>query len=137
MKLSLQQIKEIKRNTNNKLTKKVCNYVIDKWHDYDDKTNIFMDVLSYGCQSGIVSELIYYNDTMTFYKRYKEEINELLSDYMNSCGIYDFKCLFRNKWDEEDPLITDCTNQNLLAWFGFEETLRNIGLNFKSLQEYI
>jgi hypothetical protein len=137
MKLSLQKIKALKENTDNKLTKKVYNYVISHWQDYDDKKNIFTDVLNYGCQSGIVGELIYYSDTMAFYKKYKDEINELLSNYMNDCGIYDFKQLFRDKWDDEDPLANETTNQNLLAWFGFEEALRNIGLNFENLQECI
>ena len=74
MKLSLSNIKEIKQNTDNKLTKNVCNYVIDSWHDYNDKKAIFTDVLNYGCQSGIVGSLIYYSDTVKYYKKYKEEI---------------------------------------------------------------
>ena len=41
-----------------------------------------------------------------------------------------------NKWNKEDPLAQDDYNQNLLAWFGFEETLRNIGYNFETLQAY-
>ena len=137
MKLTLQNIKELKQNSDNALTKKVCNYVISNWQDYDDKKSIFTDVLNYGCQSGVVGELIYYSDTMAFYEKYREEINELLSNLMNECGFYDLSSLFRDKWDKEDPLINDCTNQNLLAWFGFEETLRNIGQNFEALQNYI
>ena len=136
MKLNLNNIKSIKRNTDNKLTKKVCNYVIDKWNDYDDKKNIFTDVLDYGCKSGIVSYLIYYSDTLAFYKKYKEEINTLLYDFMNSTGLYSLTEIFRD-WDKEDPLVIDYSNQNLLAWFGFEETLRNIGLEFENLQNYI
>jgi len=137
MKLTLQNIKELKQNSNNALTKRGCNYVISHWCDYDNKVNIFTDVLNYGCQSGVVGELIYHSDTTAFYQKYKEEINELLSNFMNESGIYDLSNLFRDKWDKEDPLINDCTNQNLLAWFGFEETLRNIGQNFEALQNYI
>jgi hypothetical protein len=29
--------------------------------------------------------------------------------------------LFGDKWDKNDPLALDTQNQNLLAWFGFEE----------------
>lgn len=134
MKLNLQNIKKLKQETNNNLTKRVCNYVIEEWNDYNDKKNIFTDVLHYGCQSGMVSSLIYYSDTCAFYKKYKEEINELLSELMSSTGLYDLSQLFGNKWDNEDPLIIDTTNQNLLAWFGFEETLRNIGMQFECLQ---
>ena len=72
MKLTLKNIKKIKQDTDNKLTKDVCNYVIGKWHDYDNKNSIFTDVLHYGCQSGIVSSLIYYSDTMKFYQKSRE-----------------------------------------------------------------
>lgn len=137
MKLTLTNVKEIKRNTDSPLTRRVCNYVISRWGDYDNKKNIFTDVLNYGCQSGIVGELIYYSDTVRFYKQYKEEINSLLYDAMNGTGIYSPSELFGNKWDKEDPLAQDTYNQNLLAWFGFEETLRNIGCNFEALDNYI
>ena len=54
MKLTLQNIKKLKQETNSFLTKKVCNYVINKWSDYSNKTDIFTDVLYHGCQIGIV-----------------------------------------------------------------------------------
>ena len=52
MKLTLANIKELKRNSDSPLLKRVCNYVIDRWSDYNDKKGIFTDVLHYGCQSG-------------------------------------------------------------------------------------
>ena len=54
MKLTLQNIKKLKQETNSFLNKKVCNYVINKWSDYSNKTDIFTYVLYHGCQSGIV-----------------------------------------------------------------------------------
>ena len=137
MKLTLANIKELKRNSDSLLLKRVYNYVIDRWSDYDDKKGIFTDVLHYGCQSGIVGELIYYTDTVRFYKQYRQEINTLLYDIMNGTGLYSPTELFGDKWDKEDPLAQDICNQNLLAWFGFEETLRNIGYNFETLQNCI
>ena len=137
MKLTLTNIKEIKRNSDSPLVRRVCNYVISRWGDYDDKKYIFTDVLHHGCQSGIVGELIYYSDTVRFYKQHKEEINGLLYAAMNGTGIYSPSELFGNKWDKEDPLAQDTYNQNLLAWFSFEETLRNIGCNFETLENYI
>lgn len=137
MKLTITNIKEIKRNSDSPLVRRVCNYVISRWEDYDDKKYIFTDVLNYGCQSGIVGELIYYSDTVRFYKQHKEEINSLLYDAMNGTGLYSPSELFGNKWDKEDPLAQYDCNQNLLAWFGFEETLRNIGCNFETLDNYI
>lgn len=137
MKLTLANIKELKRNSDSPLTKRVCNYVIGRWGDYNDKKYIFTDVLHNGCCSGVVSELIYYYDTARFYKQYRQEINEMLYNIMNETGLYAPSELFGDKWDKEDPLAQDDFNQNLLAWFGFEETLRNIGHNFETLQNCI
>ena len=137
MELTLKNLREIKRKTDNELTKRVCEYVIDEWNDYNDKKHIFTDVLYHGCQSGMVGFLIWYSDTTAFYKKYIEEINTLLYNVQSSTGLYGMKDLFGKKWDEEDPLAIEDYNQNLLAWFGFEETLRNIGLQFESLEDCI
>ena len=93
MKLTLANIKELKRKSDSPLTRRVCNYVIDRWGDYSDKKN--------------------------------------------GTGLYAPSELFGEKWDKEDPLAQDDYNQNLLAWFGFEETLRNIGYNFETLENCI
>ena len=137
MKLNLKNIKSIKRNTDSKLTRHVCNYIILRWNDYEEKRHIFTDVLDYGCQSGVVGELIYYCDTVRFYKQYKGEIDALLYQSMQETGLYSPSELFGDKWDKEDPLANGDFNQNLLAWFGFEETLRKIGYNFETLEDYI
>ena len=137
MKLTLTNVKELKRNSSSPLFKRVCNYVISRWHDYSDKVYIFPDVLYHGCQSGIVGELIYYSDTVRFYKQYRDEINELLYNTMSETGLYAPSDLFGEKWDKEDPLAQDIYNQNLLAWFGFEETLRNLGYNFENVERKI
>lgn len=136
MKLTLTNLRSIKRNAT-PLEKRVCNYVIDEWGNYDDKKNIFTDVLNYGCQSGMVGFLIWYSDTVRFYKQYKSEIDELLYNTMYETGIYSLPELFGKKWDEEDPLGNSDFNMNLLAWFGFEETLRKIGYKFEQLENYI
>ena len=137
MKLTLKNIKSIKSKAISPLKKRVCSYIITEWSDYNDKKHIFTDVLYHGCQSGMVGFLIWYSDTTAFYKKYREEINTLLYDLQSSTGLYGMKDLFGKKWDEEDPLAIEDYNQNLLAWFGFEETLRNIGLQFESLENCI
>ena len=136
MKLTLTNLRKIKKDST-PLEKCVCNYVVDEWKNYHDKKNIFTDVLYYGCQSGIVGFLIYYKDTVSFYKKYKKEIDILLYETMQEMGIYSLHELFGKKWDEEDPLGNDDYNMNLLAWFGFEETMRKIGYNFEQLENYI
>ena len=46
MKLTLSNVRSLKRDAS-PLYKRVCNYVIDEWGNYEDKVNIFTDVLYY------------------------------------------------------------------------------------------
>ena len=125
-KLTLENVEKIKSETTNKLVKYVCDYVIESWNDYEDKKDIFNDVMRSGCRSGIVRDLVYYEQTVRFYETYKHEINELIykSDYDNLAE------LLGDDWDVHDPLALEDDNKNLLAWFGFEVTLTNIAYKF-------
>ena len=136
MKLTLSNVRSLKRDAS-PLYKRVCNYVIDEWGNYEDKVNIFTDVLYYGCRTGVVGFLIWYTDTVRFYKQYKKEIDELLYEYMSDTGIYSLPELFGDRWDKEDPLGNSDFNMNMLAWFGFEETLRKIGYKFEKVENKI
>lgn len=137
MKLTKRNITNLKKATSSRLEKDVLEYILNRWNDYDDKAGIFRDVLKYGCQSGCVNYLIYYSDTIAYYENYKEEIVILLSNTLKECGFDNPEDLFGNKWDNSDPLAFDIANQNLLAWFGFEETMRNIAYNFEELEDII
>lgn len=111
----------------NSLDEHVKDYILDRVSDYDYSVLSFLEDLQHGgCQSGLIGELIYYDDTVKFFENYKEEINELLKELMESTGL-SIEDLFGDKWDKEDPLIMDRFNKNLLAWFGFEETAFKIG----------
>lgn len=134
MKFNLSNVKKLQKESESDLEKEVLQYIIDEWGDYDDKKAIVLDVLDHGCESGVVSSLIYYDDTTRFYSAHKGEINELLYNVMQNCGIHDLKEFFGRRYDEEDPLCLYATNQNLLAWFGFEEALRNVGNKFEELE---
>jgi len=77
-----------------------------------------------GCQSGIVDSLVCCSDTIKFFEKHKDEINELLRDMLSDCGCAVQQLL--KDWNSDDPLAMDMYNQNLLAWFGFEETARRL-----------
>ena len=126
LKLTLENVEKMKSETNNRLVARVCRYIISNWEHYDDKKDIFLSVMNNGCKSGACRDLIYYAQTKRFYEDYKHEINELIykSDYDNLAD------LFGGDWDVYDPLALGEDNQNLLAWFGFEETLTNIAYKF-------
>ena len=95
--------------------------------DYDNGVKGFLDDLFYGgCQSGMVGDLIYYKDTLAFYKHHKAEITAMLKDLLQECGFKSPADLFGDKWDTDDLFADECSNQNLLAWFGYEETARKL-----------
>jgi len=94
--------------------------------DYDDPQEFINDLMSHGCISGMIGELIYYSDTMAFYETHKENISALLAETMDGLGADSPRGVFGDKWDASDPLILEGTNQNLLAWFAFEETANRL-----------
>ena len=124
MTFTKKQLKEIKVEGNN-LDKKVINILMEQGNAENIESYI-NDLLQHGCQSGMVGELIYYTDTVAFYKKYQKEIKEMLKEIMQETGFTSPKELFGEKWDDEDIFAEDDLNQNLLAWFGFEETVRKI-----------
>ena len=118
--LNLTNIKKLKQESSSQLTRHVCNYIILVWNDYSNKKNIFTDVLHYGCQAGTVGELIYYTDTVRFYKQYRSEINELLYDTMNGTGL----------------LVLNMGSHLSVSW-GQWFCHRAIGHNFETLKDCI
>jgi len=75
----------------------------------DDISCFFKDLLSHGCQSGMIGSLIYYSDTHDFYDRFYREIEELRYDLEQSLG---------------ETLQPKGDLKNWFAWLGFEETAR-------------
>jgi len=106
------------------LEKKVQSIVSQETKDsYSGDIEAYLgDLFRNGCISGMVNCLIYYADTLKWYKTYIEDINQLLVD----TGASNMSSIFGKGWDKEDPLCLDTQNQNLLAWFSFEETARTL-----------
>ena len=100
--------------------------------DYDVQ-GVIKDLLHGGCQSGFVGHLIYYTDTVKFYKRHRDDISALLAEIIESMGLSVGE-LFGDNWDKSDPLADDTQNQNLLAWFGFEECARQISAHVEYME---
>lgn len=87
-------------------------FVINDLLDFDNDEEIkayISDVLTYGCQSGIVTSLVYNNDTQNFVKTYLEECLEILDEFIQQIGKPSF--------------IID---NNSIAWLSYEETLRDL-----------
>ena len=69
------------------------------------------EIVTYGCQSGIVTALITYSDTEAFFDRHANEIFELVED-MRQEGIINM-----NNFE---------LSKNNLAWFAFETIAQEI-----------
>ena len=142
MEFTKQNIEKLNKQAieaNDGLVESVTNYILDKFDEYDDPKQIVLEVLEHGCVSGIVGELIYYSDTTAYYAKNKDAINRLLYEQMEELGEYDlteFSC-GEVSWDPEDPLALDHYNQSILAWFGFETTMRNVAFQFDELEEFV
>ena len=125
-----EKINELKATS--KLHSRVINEILEdsKGYDGDFKQRLMdrLEDIGHGLSSGVVGSLIYYTDTCRFFKRYEDEINDLLTETISETGMQPAE-LFGDKWDSEDPLCRADLNQNLLAWFAYEEIanqLRNL-----------
>lgn len=106
--------KELKRKLENlksesELKNKVIEIALDNIDRYEDGLDYFDDILTYGCQSGMVSELIYYYQTEKFFDQYADEIFELYNELVSECGQIDMEL-----------------NKNNLSWLAFEEIIRDL-----------
>ena len=60
----------------------VIEWVENRIEDYNNIEDIFNDLFTGGCQSGIVTDLIYYDDTVVFYNKHEYEIEIFLDEIL-------------------------------------------------------
>ena len=87
----------------------------------DEILSTVEEMVTYGCQSGIVSALITYSDTEKFFDNHANEIFELIED-MRQEGIIDM-----NNFE---------LSKNNLAWFAFETIAQEIYQELEYAQEF-
>src|SRR5699024_4347875 len=73
----------------------VINFLIAQAQDSEDAQGILENVLTHGCESGMVNHLIYYTDTVKYFEKHEIEIMEMLKQL----GIEDVE-----SWDGMDEL---------------------------------
>lgn len=118
---------DIKLNPTTKLERHVARWLRSEARDREGSIkSVYRDLAYGGCASGMVGHLIYYTDTARFYRSHAREIDTLLSELCDDFGATPGRLFARAGWDDSDPLARDTINQNLLAWFGFEETARRL-----------
>ena len=85
--------------------------VVQEALEYDEPKEFFSILSRYGCVSGHVSKLVWYNQTHAFFNRYYDDIENLRYQYEDMLG---------------EPLKPKGDLMNWFAWFAFEETARQI-----------
>jgi hypothetical protein len=95
-------------------------------HDNDTIKGFIEDLLNHGCVSGMVGALIYYDDSIKFYDDNEELIEDLVQEQKESLG-YSKRSEFISSLNGSAEDITQ--EKNLLSWFAFEETARDIFIN--------
>lgn len=93
--------------------------VIESLLDQDDIKSYMSDILKYGCISGSVNGLIYFDDTKAFALKYFDDIVEL------------YQCLADHLGNDISNPMLDNNPLNWLAWFGYEETVRELANELK------
>jgi hypothetical protein len=91
----------------------------------DGVEGVLKDLFHGGCASGYVGPMIYTADCVAFYRKHQREVDAMLAETIRDTGS-DPSELFRD-WDKADPLAREDGNQNILAWFAWEETARKLG----------
>lgn len=97
-----------------KLLNEVKEILEDMIEDNYNMESVINDLNQGGCQSGFISELIYYTDTEAFYKRHEDEIEDLL----NEMGFEP------NSVCNGEFSLTQYTNN--AAWIAFEITAQQV-----------
>ena len=87
----------------------------------DEILSTVEEIVTYGCQSGIVSALITYSDTEKFFNNHANEIFELIED-MRQEGIINM-----NNFE---------LSKNNLAWFAFETIAQEIYQEMEIASEF-
>ena len=106
------------------LKHEVVEIIMDQVDGLEKDNEIFSaveEIVTYGCQSGIVSALITYSDAEKFFNNHANEIFELIED-MRQEGIINM-----NNFE---------LSKNNLAWFAFETVAQEIYQEMEIAMEF-
>ena len=95
----------------------VIDIILNHIDDYENPITFLEEVLQYGCASGMVSELIYFNDTKCFFIKHMEEIFEIYNELKDNLSA-DFEA-----------------DANNLSWLAFEYMVNEIYNEVETMEE--
>ena len=89
----LNVLKEMEQNTDG-IKNDVLQFVISSSNDSEDAQTLLEDINRYGCEGGQIPHLIYYTDTVKYFKEHKREIIDLFSEIyninLNNLGVEEY-----------------------------------------------
>lgn len=95
----------------------VIDIILNNIENYEEEKGFLEDVMNYGCSSGIVPELIYYNETECFFIKHMEEIFDIYNQLKDDLSSY-FE-----------------VNANNLSWLAFEYMVNEIYNEVETMEE--
>lgn len=116
---------ELKRSEefNSRVEKRVINSLLATGLSTEELKNHIKDIFNYGCVSGIVSDLIYYEDTVKFFNCYRKEILSMLKDDNKMINYFNGEYWL-------DHSRYNIYEKNDLTWFIYESVVTRISLYF-------
>lgn len=95
----------------------VIDIILNHIDDYENPITFLEEVIQYGCASGMIGELIYFNETKCFFIKHMEEIFEIYNEV-------------------KDNLSTDFeVDSNSLSWLAFEYMVSEIYNEVETMEE--
>ena len=91
---------------------------------FDEKLKSRLEeITEHGCQSGTVSSLIYYTDTVKFFDNFNDEIYDMVEDVFGAESTLE---MLQRHCELIDIVMGADTVKNYLAWMAYEVTCSNI-----------
>ena len=95
----------------------VIDIILNHIDDYENPITFLEEVIQYGCASGMIGELIYFNETKCFFIKHMEEIFDIYNQLKDNLSD-DFE-----------------VNANNLSWLAFEYMVSEIYNEVETMEE--
>ncbi len=106
----------------------VAGWFVDELENYESVSDILNDLMAGGCQSNFVGMLTSYNQTTAFHDEHEDDIWNFANEQKEEFG-HDNVMQFISFLKGANNVGSMTQFKNLLSWFAFEETARNICIN--------
>lgn len=107
------KLENILERSPNTIRAEVAEEALNHGSTNDEIKNFFNDLERSGCVSGMISSLVYYQDTEEFFDQYIDEIDNLVTQFKEMTGM-------------ELQLKNIKSFKNDISWFAFEMTARQL-----------